>query len=537
MLADSAVDMVTQRLVPIEWLMIAVFSVGIIAWGFIMRRAAGSLEGSFLAGRKVPGLLASLSTVATNLNANDFIGGAGFVYAFGVVILHGSWVNSLALILVSLFLVQKLRRLNVFTLGGWLERRYCFTVGFMYSLAWSVIWMLFNLGLYLYAGALVLQTLVGWPLYQSIVMLSIIAATVTLLGGFGAVVAVDVLQILLMFFPFVFVAWGTMSDIGGITELARSLPADKAAFWTSDTPFGVMPIMLFGLFFMGMSYWSTEAQVIQRPLAAKSEEDSIISYLGASFWFSILVPLLISLPALAAIKFYPDLENNDYAMPMLIRRVLPRGLYGVTVVGLMAGVFSSVEAQINSFCAMFTTDIYRRVLVPNRDERHYLVASKVAGVIFALAAIGTAVVFSFAKEGMMLFAISVLATIMPPFASVTIVGALDRRVNKHGALAGVIVAAVVAIGFVVADKLGYLASISQETLYFRTMVTFLTGVVVTYAVSLASRSSHGGVEASYTGLDLSMKWSPRVLRMTVLLLAGTAVMVGIWSYYFRSAGG
>lgn len=536
MLANVPIDMVTQKLAPIEWLMVAIFSIGIIVWGFIMRQAAGSLEGSFLAGRKVPGLLASLSTVATNLNANDFIGGAGFVYAFGVVVLHGSWVNSLALVLVSLFLVQKLRRLNVFTLGGWLERRYCFSIGFMYSLAWSVIWMLFNLGLYLYAGALVLQTLVGWPLYESIVVLSVIAAAVTLLGGFGAVVAVDVLQILLMFFPFIFVAWGVMSEVGGIARLAEQLPAEKAVFWTDHTPFGSLTIMLMGIFFMGMSYWSTEAQVIQRPLASKSEQDSIISYLGASFWFSVLVPLLIALPALAAIKLYPNLENNDHAMPMLIRRVLPRGLYGVTVVGLMAGVFSSVEAQINSFCAMFTTDIYRRVLVPNREERHYLIASKVAGVLFALAAIGTAVVFSFAKEGMMLFAISVLATIMPPFAAVTILGAMVRWVNKSGAMAGLITSAVTAIGLVAADKLGWLSGIADQTLYLRTMLTFLTGVVVTLVISAVTTDRKTRLQAESAGIDLSIKWSPRVVRMTVLLLGGIGLMVGIWSYYFRAAG-
>ena len=60
--------------------------------------------------------------------------------------------------------LPKLRRLNVFTLGGWLERRYSPVIGIMYSITWSVIWMLFNLGLYLYAGALVLNTLVGWLL-------------------------------------------------------------------------------------------------------------------------------------------------------------------------------------------------------------------------------------------------------------------------------------------------------------------------------------------------------------------------------------
>jgi solute:Na+ symporter, SSS family len=530
MLANAPVEMLDAKVTPIEWVMIAVFLVGIMAWGFIMRRAAGSLEGSFLAGRKVPGLLASLSTVATNLNANDFIGGAGVMYAIGAVNAQGSWINSIALVLVSLFLVQKLRRLRVYTLGGWLERRYSFHVGLSYSLVWSMVWMLFNLGLYLYAGAVVLNTLVGWDLYYSIILLSVISAVVTLLGGFGAVVATDVLQILLMFFPFIFVAIGSFIQIGGLSEIARSIPAEKAHFWAAHTRFGPLPIMMFGIFFMGMSYWSTEAQVIQRPLSAKSEEDSIISYLGATFWFSILMPLLVWMPALTALHFFPDLKNADHAMPSLIRTVLPRGLYGVTIVGLMAGVFSSTEAQINSFCTMFITDIYRRVLRPNRDDRHYMIASKTSGILFTFAAIGTALLFTRAQSGMMIFAISVLATIMPPFAAVTILGALSRRTTADGALFGLTYGGVTAITLVFMDQARLLTPVAEETLYFRAMVTFLVTAVVSLVVSSMAPWPQTQVESD--PMDLSIKWSPRVIRMTVLLAVGMAFMVGMWTYYF-----
>lgn len=521
----------TQKsLLPIEWLMVAVFVSGVIAWGFRMRRSAGTLEGSFLAGRKVPGFIASLSTVATNLNANDFIGGAGFAYGVGVVLAHGSWVNGLALITVSLLVVSKLRRLNVFTLGGWLEKRYNFAVGISYSITWSLIWMLFNLGLYLYAGALVLNTLVGWNLYVSICVLSIIATVYTLIGGFGAVVATDVLQISLMFFPFIFLASALWIDLGSVSNLAANLPEAKASFWVSDTRFGPLWVMIGGMFFMGMSYWSSEAQVIQRPLSAKSEEDATISYLGATFWFSLLNPFLITLPALAAIYYFPDLERNDLAMPSMIQKFLPRGLYGVTVVGLIAGVFSSADSQINAFCAMFTTDIYKRLIRPGRNESHYLRASKVAGVIFTLAAIGTAVLVSTRHEGMMLFAVSVLATIMPPFAAVTVIGALSRRINGIGALCGLLSGGAIAIVHVVASVTGCLEDIASDTLFFRAMVTFVTTVVMTCVATWATRDPGDAREAS--AVDLSINISPRVLRLLVVLLVGMACMVTFWTYYF-----
>ncbi len=529
-LAQAAVE---NRLLPIEWAMVAVFVVGSVTWGVFMHRTTTTLEGSFLAGRKVPGFLASLSTVATNLNANDFIGGAGTAYLVGVVLAHQGYANGLALVLVSLFLVQKLRRLRVFTLGGWLEKRYGFEVGFSYSLIWCLVWMLFNLGLYLYAGALVLHTLVGWNLYASIVLLSVAAAIITLSGGYSAVVATDVLQISLMFFPFLFLSLAVYGEIGGISDIAARLPPDKGTFWSNQTPFGPLGLMLAGTFFMGASYWSTEAQVVQRPLSARSEEDAIVSYLGATFWFTLLCPIVITLPALAAIHYFPGLPNPDLAMPHMIQRFLPRGLYGVTIVGLMAGVFSSVDAQINAFCAMFTTDVYRRVLQPGRDERHYLLASRTSGVVFTLAAIGTAVLFSYNDKGMMLFALSVLATIMPPFAAVTILGAMLGRMNRPGALAGLVVGGLTAVGLLIAEHHELLKPIAADALFFRTMVTFLAAAACTWTVSMLTlHPSTSGHEP----VDLSVRISPRVLRMTVVLGLGMAGMVGFWSWFFRGAG-
>jgi len=523
--------MMVESLIWTEWLMVVVFAVGVMAWGFRMRKSAASLEGSFLAGRKVPGFIASLSTVATNLNANDFIGGAGFVYGVGVVLAHQSWANGLALMLVSILVIPKLRRLNVFTLGGWLEKRYSPTVGSMYSIIWACVWMLCNLGLYLYAGGLVLNSLVGWDLYTSIVVLSIIAATYTLIGGFGAVVATDVLQLALMFFPFVFLASAVWIDIGSVANLAVNLPTDKAVYWANETPFGSLVVMLLGVFLMGVSYWSCEAQIIQRPLSARSEEDATVSYLGATFWLSLLCPLLVTLPALAAIYYFPNLENNDLAMPSLIRKFLPRGLYGVTVVGLIAGVFSSADSQINAFSTMFTTDIYKRLLRRGKGDAHYLRVSKVAGVVFTLAAIGTAVLFSTAKDGMMLFAISILATIMPPFAAVTILGALVRRVNRRGALVGLIAGGAIALSLVVVSKMGYLESIAEDTLYFRTAVTFLVSAILTYVVSVLTPNPQ--TDSDTSEVDISFSISRRTIRMTLILLAGMLGMTAFWTCNFR----
>ena len=469
-----------------EWLMIIFFAGGMIVWGYFLRkRASQSISASFLAGRKVPGFIASLSTVATNMNANDFIGMAGAVYGVGIVMMHQQMINAVVLIFVGLVLMRKLRGRNAYSLGQWLRERYNKSIGNAYSIIWAFVWMLFNLGLYIYSGALVMHTLVGWNLYIGIVVLSIVAAIYTLLGGFSAVVATDVIQMFLMFFPFLILAVIVWQEVGGPIQLLQSLPAEKADIWHADTPFGPLGLTLGGMILIAMSYWSSEAQVVQRPLSARNPNEAAISYMGASFWYAILVPVVVFLPALAAIKFYPNLSNNDFATPMLFKNFIPPGLYGVTIVGLLAGVFSSCDSQINAFCTVFTTDIYKGMIRKQADTQRLIRVSKIAGVIFTLAAIGTAIIFTFAKSGMFLFAVGIVATIMPPFGSVAILGAMWKRASPKAAQWGVIIGILFAIALFILDATGNLAHIAQDTLYLRSGATFIVTSIVVVLFSLS----------------------------------------------------
>lgn len=507
-----------------EWLMVLAFVAGLIIWGFYYKKHnPRTLDASFLAGRKVPGFIASLSTVATNMNANDFIGMAGAIYGAGIVMLHQPMINAVVLVFLGVVVMKKLRGRNVYSLGQWLRERYSDRVGHAYSLIWALVWMLFNLGLYIYSGALVMYTLVGWNLYASIVILSLIAALYTLLGGFRAVVATDVVQMLLMFFPFIILSVLVWQEVGGPVALLNSLPADKANLWYPSTHFGPLGMTIGGMLLIAMSYWSSEAQVVQRPLAARDPDAATTSYIGASFWYAGLVPFVVFLPALAALKLYPGLPNNDFATPMLLKEFLPHGLYGLTIVGLLAGVFSSCDSQINAFCTIFTTDIYKGMLRRNADTDHYLRVSRIAGVVFTLVAIGTAVIFSFAKHGMFLFAVGIVATIMPPFGAITILGAIWRRTSPRAAWWGVLLGMTYAVALFVLDLTGQLAHWASDTLYLRSGSTFLVTTAV--AVLFSSRDRHLD---TLSPLEPASD-SPRSRRQEKLL--GASLLVVVTSIY------
>ncbi len=510
-------------LVSTEYIMVGVFILGLVVWGYIKRRSVTTMEQAFLADRKVPGLIASLSTVATGLNVNDFIGLSGAVYAVGIIMAHVPLVTGICMLFLSLVLVHKLRAMNVFTAGEWLGKRYHPGVGHAYSIVWSCIWMVFNLGLYNYGGALILHTLMGWNFYASLFILSAVGAFYAISGGLGMIVGAHVLQVMLMFFPFLIIAPLAIIKGGGLANIISALPETHTNIWAPHTRFGPISLMFFGSIITTVSYWSSEAQILQRPLSTRSSEDASISYLGASFWFVILMPFLVIIPALASKSLFPGLEKPDLAAPMLIKTLLPHGLYGVAVVGLMAGFLSSAASQINSFCAMFTADVYRKLIKPNRQENHYMLVSKIAGGIFAFAAIAAALWIYNAPDGMFIFAIGILATIMPPFAAVILLGATWKKANSRGAALGLIVGGSIAVVLFVLDNYTeVLVPIAEDTMYFRASVTYAVTLLVTCLFSLLLPVKMG--EDQTAAVTASVKITKTVWKFAFALFSAVTVM-------------
>ena len=499
-----------------EWIMVVFYVFGVTVWGYLLKeKASRSLSESFLADRKVPGFIASISTVATNLNANDFLGMSGLAYGIGLVMIHLSLQTTLVIGVLSVILVTKLRNTNVFTLGQWLNQRYDKRVGNMYSIVWVFIWMPFALGLYIYAGALVLNTLVGWNLYVSIVVLTAVAATYTLMGGYTAVVATHIVQVFFMFFPLIFMVIMVWNKVGNPIELIKLLPEGKDYIWSSPTLFGHVSLLFFGHFFLVLSYWGCESQLIQRPLSTPDVDQAAISYIGTGFWYVVMVPCLIIFPGLAAIILFPGLKNNDHAMPMLLKTFLPPGLYGVAIVGLLSGLMSSCASMINAFCNMFTTDIYKGILSKDVGTPRLLKVSRIAGVIFTVTAIGTAVVYTRSRHGMLAACAEILGTIMPPFGAVTILGVLWKRCSSHGAFFGIVGGLGLSVIMVLLDFFGVLDSIADQTSFFRAMLTFLFATFIAVTVSLAKPGGKKPDESFETMQNTRL--SSKTIALVVLL--------------------
>lgn len=126
--------------------------------------------------------------------------------------------------------------IEAFSLGEWLNKRFTSPVGEAYDFIWTFVWMFINMGLYIYAGSLVLNTLLGWNLWLSMGLVVIVGTTYTLLGGFGAVAGSDTIQFVLMFIPLALLLPMSLDMVGGISGLVEGLQSHQATMTPAEHP-------------------------------------------------------------------------------------------------------------------------------------------------------------------------------------------------------------------------------------------------------------------------------------------------------------
>ncbi|RJT07907.1 sodium/solute symporter [Halococcus sp. IIIV-5B] len=475
-------------LVATEWIAIGVFLLSLIAFGLYMRGSAVDSSSTFLADRSLPPWVQAFSTVATNLNANDFIGLAGFAYAFGIIGLMTPISTAIAIVIVTIAIIPFIREIQAFSLGEWLNKRFASPVGDAYDFIWTFVWMFINMGLYIYAGSLVLNTLLGWDLWFSVALVVAVGSIYTLLGGFGAVAGSDTIQFILMFVPLALLLPASLDLVGGVSGIVDNVQSYQSSMTPTDHPLLAdfplggpiaLSILYLGFITQSISYWGAESQILQRPLAGESSDSAQLGYLYTGIWYAILVPLFILLPGVIAAALFPDLGVSDRAMPMLIRETMPPGLYGVIIVGLIAGVLSSFDSQLNAFQTLFTERVYRRFVASGRQPEHYVLVGKIAGIIFVVLSIGMAYYFSL-QDSMYLVAQSLLVIIMPTFAAVSVVGGLWDRATTTGALAGIVV------GVILSIILGF--TLGHDATYIRSFYSFIAISLVIIVTSTISSS-------------------------------------------------
>ena len=461
---------------------VAVFLVG---WWSSKKSQADS-KAYFLGGGSIGWMAIGASLFASNISAEHFIGLAGSGAAGGLAVGQFEWLACFILLILGWFFVPFYLRTGVFTMPEFLERRYNRGCRNYLSAISLIAYIFTKVSVSVYAGALVLRTILGWNMYVGAVVLLAATGVYTVFGGLRAVIYTDFIQCFILIAGGVILTWVAIEQpaIGGFAGLKEKLPASFFSVWKgmSDSDFPWTGIV-FGAPILGVWYWCTDQMIVQRTLAADSVKSARTATIFAGF-LKILPVFILVLPGLAgAVLFAGTPPNEMYAT--MVDKLLAVGVKGLVVAALLAALMSSLSSVFNSSSTLAVMDFYRKFR-PSASEKELVRAGQMVTVGVVIIGVLWLPFIGKMSSQLYVYLQSVQAYISPPIAVVFLLGLLWRRLNGPGALAALITGFVFgAFRFVteIGLKLGWTWVNDSAALTFYASINFLHFAVILFLIA------------------------------------------------------
>jgi len=517
-------------------------AVFLLAWWVTRRRedVTGTPAGYFLAGRNVGWFVVGASLFASNIGSEHLIGLAGTGYSSGVAVGQFEVLASLILLLLGWVFVPFYLKSGVFTMPEFLERRY--SPGARAYLSWVSIlgYVLTKISVTIAAAGIVFEAM-GVGFWTGAMVVVVATGLYTMLGGLRAVVYTDLLQMFVLIAGSITVTLLGLNAIGGWSALAAGVEPGFMSLWKpmSDPDFPWTGI-LFGAPILGVWYWCTDQFIVQRVLSAKDEDNARRGTLFGGF-LKVLPLFIFVIPGLIAFVLSQQgklsITDGDQALPALIGVLLPAGLRGLVIAGLLAALMSSLSSVFNSCSTLITLDIYQK-LKPDASPRRLVTVGRVATgllVLFGLAWIpvmrGLGQIYVYLQ--------SVQAYISPPIAAVFLLGVFFRRLNSRGAMAALMSGLVIGMSKLVLEvRAESLSGFWYEYATFNFLhFAALLFVVCATVLVLASLSAPAPSEEKVKDLTFATvsgerrgdaRWRRQDVVLSLVLVVAVAV---VWIYF------
>lgn len=425
----------------VDWLVVLAYFVVVflVAFGVSRRRETReSAAGYFLGNRNAGWFIVGASLFASNIGSEHLVGLAGTGAASGVAVAQFEILASLILLLLGWFFVPFYLRSGVYTMPEFLERRYSPAARWYLAVISIVGYVLTKISVTIFAGGIVFEALMGIDFWTGAVIVVVATGVYTVFGGMRAVLYTDMMQMFVMLAGAGLVTWFGLQAVGGWDVMTQEAGADFLDLWkpATDPNFPWTGILL-GAPILGVWYWCTDQFIVQRVLSAQNIQEARRGAIFAGFLkllplFIFVVPGIIA--HVLASRGELVLSSPDAALPTLVSTLLPEGVRGLVVAGLLAALMSSLSSVFNSCSTLVTWDVYRK-LKPQAPERELVVVGQVATLVMVGFGLAWIPMMKLISGQLYQYLQSVQAYISPPIAAVFLIGIFWRRVNSHGALA------------------------------------------------------------------------------------------------------
>jgi len=542
----------------IDLAIVALYFLGVFAIGFYFVRRGKSTADYFLASRDAAWWAIGASLFSANIGSEHFIGLAGSGAASGLAVGHFEWLASLIILVLGWVFVPFYLRSKVYTMPEFLERRYNRACRVYLAGISLVAYVFTKIAVALFAGALVLQAVLGWSMWKSALALVVATGIYTVAGGLAAVIYTEVMQTVVLIVGALTLMFIGLGRVGGLGGLEAQVPE---GFFHMMKPPSHPDFPWTGIFFgapiLGVWYWCTDQVIVQRALAAKDEGHAKGGTVLAGF-LKILPVFMLVIPGLVARALYPAemAADSNAAFPLLVVRLMPTGLVGLMVAAMLAALMSSLSAVFNSSSTIFTMDFYRHVR-PKAGERELVNVGRAATVIMVALGLLWIPFMRYISNQLWIYLQSVQAYIAPPIAAVFLLGVTWKRANGAGALAALLTGFVLGTarfvlelayaGQTMAD--GVLRTFVRMNFLHFAAVMFVVCVAVVVGVSLATPApaarkvagltfatvdqpvDMGDLPPSVAAIPLAPESTAWRRRNTVLSGLLAATIVSLWIYF------
>jgi solute:Na+ symporter, SSS family len=490
----------------IDYVFVVFYFLLVLGIGVFARRSVASSLDFLLSGRSLPAWVTGLAFISANLGAIELIGMIANGVQYGVPTLHYYWIGAvpamvfLGIVMMPFYYGSKARSVPEF-----LAKRFNRTTqrvqGVLFALASVLI-----AGVNLYALGLVLEALLGWPLGLAIPVAALVVLSYTFLGGLNAAIYNEVLQFFVIVALLVPLTVAGLARVGGWAALKRQVAAlppgpEQLSSWPGTTlteiPSAFLSVIgiVFGLgFVLSFGYWTTNFAEVQRALSARSMSAARRTPIIAAFP-KTLIPLVIIVPGMIAGVLIPQLTTikqggtsdvtPNNALSLLMGEVLPNGILGVALAGLIASFMAGMAANVSSLNTVFTYDLWQDWLRPGRDDHYYLQVGRAVTVIGCGLAIGTAFIAG-SFSNLMDYIQALFSFFNAPLFAIFILGLFWKRMTGTGGWTGLISGAVAAI---IVDSLvrsDVIRVSSQAGSFIGASAAFVVGCVVAAGVSMVT---------------------------------------------------
>jgi len=445
----------------VDLIIIVTYLIGIMFIGiWVGYRKRTSSTQFFLAGRSLKWPMIGAALFTANISTIHLVGLSASGFSEGIVVGNFEWMASFCLIVLGLIFVPFYLRTKITTLPEFLEKRYSTTCRMI--TAFIAIWsaLLVHIGVSLYAGAKVFDYFFGIPVIYSIIIIALVTAIYTILGGLKAIVVTDTIQAVLLLagciiLTFLGIRALSSAGIHSFAELKEAVKPDQLSMAHSlrdangnFNEYSWLTLMI-GYHVLGIWYWCTDQTIVQKTLGAKDMKNG---QLGAVFagWLKILPLFFMVFPGvLAYVLFKDQIGDPDNTLTVMIDKLLPTGLKGLFAAGLLAAVMSTVEAALNSTATVTAEDIVQHIRPQTKDQTLVLIGRITACVVIVLAMIWSPYCEKFRNIFVVINKVPMMFA--PAITTVFILGVFWKRGTKQAALATFIAGLAVGLPYFLID--------------------------------------------------------------------------------------